>query len=427
MNNRRRRRHVALGAAAISACLVIAACGNGDAPSDSNGGSGEGDESVSLTWSMWSDTTEQTAELQELADLVTETHPHIELDLQTATFNDYWTRLVAQSSGGTSACILGVQAPRLAGIQNLVAPLGEEDIAEARVDLEDFDTAAIEASQLDGVQVALPYDTGPRFIFFNADRFEEAGVPEPELDWSVEDFEEAVAALSEESGQYGFAVEPNLDAVVAWAVALQDTQPVTEDGELALTDPGVVATIEWLRGLVEDGYAPELVSTSDSYNALNVFISGSAAMSIAGPWNLQNVYSNATFSVGAVPLPAGVTGSSATVLSGSGYGVSTGCEHPEEALQAIAVLTGAEAQELSAESGRTFPSRTAQQELYFQGDIAEAEEAVLVANAEARPLLTTENWSAVSQLFQQHVVTTLNGQMEPEDMLQTVQDQQESL
>jgi multiple sugar transport system substrate-binding protein len=370
---------------------------------------------------MWSGSTAEVEAWNHLAGMVTAKHPDIALEFQTSSFNDYWTKLAAQASGGDAGCILGVQSYRAPSIGQLLVPL-DDVLAGAGVDAADFDPAIWQALQVDGQQVAVPYDFGPLIMFYNADRFREAGVPVPTPEWTVQDFLAAAQSLTG-GGKYGFAVYPTIDSVIPWSLSLQGTQPVTPDGELDLTQQGFVAAVQWYTDLVTQlKVAPQVAATSDPTPALSSFIAGDAAMVVDGPWQLVNVMDQAAFEVGVAPIPAGGSGSRSQV-AGSGFGISQTCDQPEAAMRAISVLTGPEALQYLAEQGRAFPARTAQQESWYSPELAGAKEGLQAAIANGVPAPATENYQQVSQLFQQYGVEAVNGQQSVPEFLDTVQQQ----
>jgi multiple sugar transport system substrate-binding protein len=370
---------------------------------------------------MWTGSTAEVEAWNHLAGMVTAAHPDITLEFQTSSFNDYWTKLAAQASGGDAGCILGVQSYRAPSISQLLVPL-DDVLAGAGVDGADFDPSIWQALQVDGQQLAVPYDFGPLIMFYNADRFREAGVPVPTTDWTVQDFLAAAEGLTS-GGKYGFAVYPTIDSVLPWSLSLQGTEPVTPEGELDLTQQGFVAAVQWYADLVTQlQVAPQVAATSDPTPALNSFIAGDAAMVVDGPWQLVNVMDQAAFEVGVAPIPAGDSGSHSQV-AGSGFGISQTCEEPEAALRAISVLTGPDALQYLAEQGRAFPARTAQQESWFSPELAGAKEGLQAAIANGVPAPATENYQQVNQLFMQYGVEAVNGQQSVPDFLNTVQQQ----
>lgn len=410
------RKRAAAAATAAMLALATAACG-----SSGGGGSTEADGRTTLVWNMWSGSTAEVEAWNHLAGMVTAAHPDISLEFQTSSFNDYWTKLAAQASGGDAGCILGVQSLRAPSIGSLLVPL-DDMLAGAGVDGADFDQSIWKALQVEGAQVALPYDFGPLVMFYNADRFREAGVPVPSTDWTVQDFLSAAQSLTTD-GKYGFALYPTIDSVIPWSLSMQGVDPVTPDGRLDLTQQGFVAAFQWYADLVNQlKVAPPVAASSDPTPALSSFIAGDAAMVVDGPWQLVNVMGQAAFEVGVAPIPAGDAGSRSPV-AGSGFGISQTCEEPEAAMRAIAVLTGPEALQYLAEQGRAYPARTAQQEAWFSPELAGAKEGLQAAIASGVTSPATENYTQVSQLFTQYGVQAVNGQQAVPDFLNTVQQQ----
>src|SRR5437868_1722940 len=92
---------------AVAAAVALAGCGG------NNGGSGGGGSSggkTNLTWFMWTGSAAEVQSWKHIADMVTQKYPDITITFQTASFNDYFTKLAAQASGGNAACLLGMQS-----------------------------------------------------------------------------------------------------------------------------------------------------------------------------------------------------------------------------------------------------------------------------------------------------------------------------
>jgi multiple sugar transport system substrate-binding protein len=403
-------------AAAVTLALAVAACG-----SNGGGGSTTADGRTTLVWNMWSGSTAEVDAWNHLSQMVTAKYPDTSLEFQTSSFNDYWTKLAAQASGGDTGCILGVQSLRARSIAPLLVPLGDM-LAGAGINAADFDQSIWKGLQVDGKQLAIPYDFGPLVMFYNVDRFREAGVPVPSVKWTVQDFLSAAQSLTT-GGKYGFALYPTIDSVIPWSLSLKGTDPVTSDGKLDLSQQGFVEAVQWYTDLVNKLHvAPQVAASSDPTPALSSFIAGSAAMVVDGPWQLVNVKKQAKFEVGVLPIPAGASGSHSQV-AGSGFGISQTCPDPEKALQAIAVLTGPEALQYLAEQGRAYPARTAQQDAWFSPELANAKEGLKAAIDNSVSSPATENYTQVSQLFMQYGVQAVNGQQSVPDFLNSVQQQ----
>jgi multiple sugar transport system substrate-binding protein len=403
--------------AATVAAAALTGCG------DSGGSSNEGSSGgkTQLTWFMWTGSEAEVQSWKHLADMVTQKHPNITITFQTASFNDYFTKLAAQASGGDAPCLLGMQSLRAPGLGQLLRPL--DDLMKAGgVDLSQFDQSIVQGLQAGGKQVAVPYDLGPLMIYFNKDMFTQAGVPVPEPGWTTDDFLAAAQKLTT-GGKYGFAAFPVIDWTLPFATSIFGVNPVTQDGKLDLTNPRFVEAMQWYADLVQKHkVAPSIPASNDGTWPINQFLSGNTAMAVDGPWDLINAKAQAKFELGIVPIPAGPNGSR-TVTAGSGFGISRNCEFPEETMQAISVITGPEAQQYLGEQGRAFPARTAQQQSWYKNAVPGAQEALEKANEGSEPYRTTAKWNQVSQLFTQYGIEAINGQQPVQTWLQNVQQQ----
>ncbi|WP_432545788.1 ABC transporter substrate-binding protein [Kineococcus sp. SYSU DK004] len=412
-----RRARSAVAAAAL--VLALSACGGGD--SEAGGGATTDGDVTTLTWQMWANSQIETDALNRLSEMVTEQHPDIRLELQTSSFADYWTKLTAQASGGDVACLLGVQGPRVPLIADLLRPLPEDELQAAGIDMADFNQEMAASLQVDGTQVAVPYDLGPLVVFFNADAFEAAGVPLPEPGWTVEDFTAAAEAL-QASGINAYGFFPSYDAFTAWSLTLTGQQAIGDDGELNLDTPEMIGVFETLQAMREQGLSPALPATNDGLESLNQYMAGTTAMVVDGPWQYGNIVQNAAFTPGVAPMPAGPDGS-ASHLAGSGYGVSSSCSAPEEAVRALSVLTGPEALQHLGEIGRAYPARTEQAASWYQGELADAQPALEYAIENSTYLRTNPQMNQLGQLFQQYGIPAFNGQQDAESFLQQIQSQ----
>src|SRR3990170_2937736 len=310
-----------LAGAAVAATLALTAC--------SSGGSEASQTDESLIWSMWIGGTEDQAAWQKVADAVTAAD-NIDVSIQGAPFNDYWTKLRTQLSTGSAPCIVAIQSLRAANFTDVLVPL-DDLAAEAGTDLSEFDETALDAMKVDGDLFALPYDTGPLMMFYNRDLFAQAGVDEPQPGWSVSDFEAAGAALKT-AGKQLYATTAEDLFLESSILAYNGGRLVAEDGELDVTNAEFAEGLDWLGGLVKDGEATQ--ASSDPSADENAFVSGDVATYIDGPWSLLGTKSKATFELGVTTIPAGADPT--TFSAGSGFGISQQCAYPEQAYKAVA-------------------------------------------------------------------------------------------
>lgn len=401
---------------ALLVALVLSGCGSSDA-SEGNTAGGR----THMTWFMWSGSDEEVMAWKVVSDMVTATHPDITLTFQTTSWSDYWTKFPAQVDRGNAPCILGMQSMRNPQFGNRLRPL-DSMLASNDVELSQFDKSIVDGLKVNGTQVAVPYDFGPRIMFYNKTAFAKAGLAEPKPGWTMDEFLADAKKLTSGS-QYGFAAYPYLDFVVPFTRSLNGALPVSDRGQLQLTDPRFRQALQWYAGLVQkEKVAPAVPPTSDLTWPFSQFVAGRAAMVVTGPWDLINAKRLARFDIGIAPIPAGANGSK-SVTAGSGFGISANCKTPDKAMQAISVITGPEAQQYLAEQGRAFPARKAQQKFWYRNAVPGAKKSMDAAVQSSVPYATTKSWNTVNQLFTKYGVPATNGQVPVDQFLNTVQQQ----
>jgi ABC-type glycerol-3-phosphate transport system substrate-binding protein len=368
-------------------------------------------EDVTLRWAMWTGSEEDVAAWMELADMVTAAYPNITIEFETSAFGDHFTKLTTDLAVGQAACITGMQSLRALGYADALLPL-DDHVAATGLDIDDFDTSIIDGLTAQGALRAIPYDFGPVFMFYNKDAFAAAGVDEPKAGWTIEEFEATAAALSGD-GKYGFAASE----VSFWYRPLihsyNGANFVGEDNTLNIDDPAVAEGLDWYSTLVPSGVSPEVGGAG--YDPINEFAVGNAAMVADGPWDLIYINGIADFELGVVELPG-----QGTLTAGSGFGITRDCDHPDEAFDAISVITGPDALARLAELGRAYPARESQQAVFF--DVAPFAEDGLLGSVEgSEPFRTSTDWDRVDEQLGQFGAEFVNGTGSAEDFLGKVE------
>jgi multiple sugar transport system substrate-binding protein len=378
------------------------------------------DAQVNLTWQMWGSETD-AALWQSLADLVTEEYPNITVTPEISGWTDYWTRLPVLASSGQIGDIVAMQSLRMPSFHPILEPLDSYFEAD-NFDLSAFDSSIISGLSHDGTHYALPYDVGPWVVFYNHDKFVEAGLSAPEMDWTFEDFSTVAKTLTE-GEEYGYAAQA-FDFIAA-PVAL-GAEYFNDNNEFDLTNDGFVDAIGKMVDLVvEDKASPVYSSAAGVLTAGGRFNSGNAAMVIDGPWSLLGTKDAVDFKVGVAPLPRG-SGDSRFITAGSGFGVSAASQHKDEAYKALTVLTGPKAAEILASAGRALPGRLAEQTYWYDvaaKDVVGAREALTYAFEHSTPFRLNDKWNEFENLLTQYMPLALSGDATAEGVLADIQSQ----
>lgn len=377
-------------------------------------------DQVNLTWQMWGD-EKDTPLWQSLADLVTQEYPNITVTPQISGWTDYWTRLPVLASSGQIADLVAMQSMRMPSFYSVLEPLDSYFAADG------FDTAAFESSIIaglshDGTQYALPYDVGPWMVFYNRDKFAAAGLAEPALDWTFDDFKAAADKLTE-GDSYGYANQA-FD-FIAGPVAL-GAEYFNDSNQFDLTNAGYVdAVSKYVDLTTVDKASPVFASGAGAVTASGRFASGNAAMYIDGPWSLISTQGQVDFKMGVAPLPRG-EGDSRFITAGSGWGISAASQHKDEAYKALKILTGPKAAEILASAGRALPGRLEQQTYWYDvaaKDVGGTREVLAYMFDHSTPFRLNESWNEFENLMTQYMPLALNGDSTTEAVLSDIQSQ----
>ena len=406
--------------AIAAAALLLPAC-SGTPETPEGTGSG-GDEPVTLTWFMWSGSDVEKNAWLEVADMVTAKYPNITIEFQTAPFNDFWTKLTTQAASGDTPCVIGLQGQRAPQFGNLLVPL-DDYMSEAGIKASDYVPSITEGLRYDDKQVALPYDVGPFVIFYNKDAFKAAGVKEPAIGWTTDDFMNAARQLTK-APKYGFWAGSDIGQLLPWVLSSSGKSALNAEGELDVDNPEWHASAQWYTDLVsKEKVAAQIPSANSSTASANQFLAGNAYMTLDGPWSLINARAQAKFEIGMAPLPAGASGSK-TWSDGSGFGVTRDCEHPDEAFKAVSVMVGTEAETYLGEQGRAYPALIATQNSWYEGNKTQDVKPVMDYSLEnSIPYTTIPTWQQVVTTFAKQAVATYNGQGSVDELLSQTQAQ----
>ncbi|WP_087509393.1 ABC transporter substrate-binding protein [Cellulomonas iranensis] len=405
------RSKVAAVALSMAAVTALAACGGGD-------DAAEGPTTVEY-WLWQDDATDTTWD--GLAKDFNATHDDVQVNLTTIPLEQYQDRLLTAASSGTAACAarskdwwLGQFAPQgiLADLTDQVEAWdGKDDVIDSL-----WDTGRLPGS--DAVYM-LPHQYVTLWLYYNKDRFAEAGIEPPT---TQQEFLDAAAALTDAAaGKYAFDVRGGAggqDQWMAWMFA-GGADVVDSSGDVVLDSPEAVAANErYLSVVTELDAAPPGSVTAAFAPVQTNFAAGTTAMMIHHPGSLNAMREALGDALGVVPIPVGDGAGPSTLTSMSGNVVLESCQDKDAAFEWISWLATEE------------PMRTVSTSIQGQLPVLESVAAsepfstdpdLQLAVEAAR---TAKSWPAlpgVAQLaakeFQTQVQIALQGQQSSEEML----------
>src|SRR5579859_4537264 len=177
-------------------------------------GCGHHSSSVVLRWATWGDAA-GTNILQKAVEGFQKAHPDVEVRMERTPFDDYISKILTQYAAGLAPDVMAVNCDQLAAFasRNVLLNLKPYVDKDPAIRLEDFFPGAVEHYTLQGALAAIPSDISPiAVVYYNKNKFDEAGLPYPRNDWTYLQFLKDAQALTlknakGEIAQYGFADE----------------------------------------------------------------------------------------------------------------------------------------------------------------------------------------------------------------------------
>lgn len=396
---------------ACTALLALSACA----------GSGETTESSSRTNTMftWISNENDRAQWQAFIDAAKEKDPSFELAMEGPSFNDYWTKVKTRMSASDAPCIMTTQAARAQELSSLLEPL--DDLAKKHgLDLTQYNEAMMSGMTVEGTVRAIPYDAEPNVLYYNKKAFKEAGLQEPTVSYTREQFLSDAKALTKD-GKYGVSLLPGVISPMSLSLAFAEGHSPTAEGKLTLTDPGFVADVQWAMDLTNVHKVAKPTGGSDEAATQQAFMSGEAAMVVDGPWMYTAYKEGLTDGELGVAVIPSTTGKAGSVIQGSGFGIAKTCSDKDAAFQTIMKITTPEVVGKVGKNRGTVPSVASVVKLWAEDKGSEALPAVEAMLAGGKPLVSTTNWNQVMSMSVQFGAEATNGSRSAQEILTQIQ------
>lgn len=343
--------------------LLAAGCSGGSEPAAGNGAEAKPEggktEITVLSWKF----DPESEQWKNIVSAFNEKHPDIKVHAVHAPTSEIDQKITSMIAGKQPLDVLFTDSTRNLSFSSkgLLEDLGPY-LAKSDINLDqDYYVKSLSDHKYQGKLHGLPILNMTYFIYYNKDLFDAAGVPYPASDWTIDQFKETAAKLTNaEKNQFGYNLRPWVGThFLAWAYAMGG-QYFSEDGEQALvTSPGTVKAMEFLKNLVyTDKVAPAPTAQSASQAGGVAFESGNLAMNWSGSWDIAGTETKPSkwaFNWGVAMPPKGENGSYPIVISNA-WGIYSKSKNKEAAWDFISWWMSDEGQRLLADNGE-FPSK----------------------------------------------------------------------
>ncbi|ADI10851.1 putative ABC transporter maltose-binding protein [Streptomyces bingchenggensis BCW-1] len=352
------RRGIAATALVAAMALAATACGGDD------GGSGGGNKSageISGTVTYWDTSNEaEKGTYKKLAEDFSKKYPKVKVNYVSVPFGDALKNFKnAAGSGGSGAPdVLRTEVAWTQDLANIgyLAPL---DGTAALADESDYLPKAAAGTKFKGKTYAVPQVIDTLGLFYNKKLLKEAGV-EPPTSWT--ELKAAAKKIKQKTGKTGLYLRGDdayfyLPFIYGEGGDLLDTdaKKITVDEE-----PGVKA-FATARDLVKSGAA--ITDATDGWdNMQNAIKNGDVAMTINGPWAIEDTLAGKAFkddksNLGVVPVPAGSKAQGAP-QGGQNLTVYAGSKNLDASYAFVKYMSSAEVQTKTTEKLSLLPTRT---------------------------------------------------------------------
>lgn len=216
-----KKRWVAKAMSILTAVSLLAGCGGNQAAdqttqvsSGSGAGTetatagspaGEGDqlaggEAVTIRFAWWG-SQNRHERTQKVCELFMERHPNVTIIMEPYDFSGYFQKLNTLT-GANDVWDVFQMGNNFAEYNNCIADL-RPFIESGAISTDQIEDSFITVTEFDGKQAGISLGTNAFTVIYNADMLAEAGLAEPDDNWTWDDYQTYAEALKEITGEFG--------------------------------------------------------------------------------------------------------------------------------------------------------------------------------------------------------------------------------
>jgi multiple sugar transport system substrate-binding protein len=417
-----RRDFLKLGGAGLAGAALLGTAGCG------GGGSGSGD----LIFAMGTDTS---GTLQNLIDKFNKQSKGFKVqfrEMPTDT-GQYFDKIRTQfQAGGGDIDVIGADViwPAQFAANGWIADVSDKFPESER---QKFLDAPVQSLIYEDKIYGVPWFTDAGLLYYRQDLLEKAGYSEPPKTWT--ELQEMAEKVKQDQGikngfvfqgdQYEGGVVNGLEYI--WTNGGDVLDP-NDPNKVVIDSPEAADGLAIERSMLQEGVAPQSVSTYTETETDPAFLNGDAVFArnwpymyaLAGTEDYPDVKPE---QIGIAPLPvAEGQGETASALGGWNMLINAASDRQEEAWQFVQFMTSEESQRIRTLEATLLPTRTS---LYSDQEIRETVPVVAlgeVALKNARPRPVSPYYSDMSLEMQEQFNASLKGEISPEEAVGTLQE-----
>ena len=244
------------------------------------------EEPVTLRYFTFSAAPDHLEDLDQKIAIFKEAHPNINIEVETAPWDDYFTKLQTMIAGGIAPDVFELNYENFVTYASKGVLLDIDPLAAADGSFDEtvLHPRASGAFNYNGMQLGLPETFSTVVLFYNKDLFDQAGLAYPAANWTWTDAVAAAEQLTDaEAGVWGL-----YSPIQFWEFYKKAAQNGCEffnadQTEATINSPACVEAVETMVGFVDVGVMPsdaDMGGISDG----DMFTAGQIAMDVTGIW-----------------------------------------------------------------------------------------------------------------------------------------------
>ncbi len=337
------------GALALGMVLTTSACGSSDSSADGK---------VNLTFQIWD--VGQKPGMEAMCDAYTEKNPNVNIEVQVAGWNEYWTKLEAAATGNKLPDIFWMHTNEIFKYADSGMLADVSDIVET----DKFSDISLQNAQgSDGKLYGVPKDKDVVCLVYNKEIFDAAGVAYPDDTWTWDNLVSASQEIYDKTGKYGYMAYAD-DQLGYWNFVYQNGGYILNDDKTkaGFDQPATQEAMEFYIGLQDNEWCPDQAYFGEQAPG-TAFISGQGAMYFEGNWNFLPILQNNPDLEGKLqvavlpkaPNPASGDGR-ATISNGLCYATGANNKNLDVVKDVLKFFGSEEGQRIQGESGAAIPA-----------------------------------------------------------------------
>ncbi len=410
-------------ALALFTCALALVMAGGDAEQEQSEGP------ITIDYSFWGNPVAIGVE-RDIIDAYHAMQDDVRVAPIVSGYSDYHTMLLTQMAGGSSPDVMRIDSYFFQDFLALNALRTIDDLVDRdNVDTSVYYPQGITENTSDGELYGLPWATSVLYMFINLDVFEDAGIPVPDFDWTVDDFVEIARQLTD-GDRYGFAIGLGGVSSILPFVWAEGGDLFDESRErFTLNEPEAVRALDRLAEMYAEGLIPEDSITAQTDTLTRWFVNGQIGMRMGAVSEILSTQAveGARFEV--INMPTGPAGNRTTVYKSNIVGIGSASQNVEAAWDFLKFLRGPEGQgeELYMIAKRMSPAIDDQRywDLYADPTLyprnVEGNSKIIAAEY-GRLLPLTGGWLEVDNLVAPELQGIVSGAISAEDAMNRIAD-----